>query len=122
MGKKRKQNQNEALISVNLELGELENPESNGYEPQETKDRIHLLERQRSQILLDREEEWRLKSRAIWLSAGDENTKFFHNYAKGRKIMNTIWKLKDEEGREANTFEALSTMGRNYIQKLLSKQ
>ena len=66
-----------------------------------------MLEKQRSQILLDREEEWRLKSRAIWLLTGDENTKKFHNFAKDRRTMNTIWKLKDEEGREANTFESL---------------
>lgn len=36
--------------------------------------------------------------------------------------MNTIWKLKDEEGREANTFESLSYMGRNHFQKLFSEQ
>eukprot|EP00253_Pinus_taeda_P024520 PITA_24520 len=36
--------------------------------------------------------------------------------------MNTIWKLKDEEGREANTFESLSIMGRNHFQRLFSEQ
>lgn len=45
-----------------------------------------------------------------------------HNNAKGMRIMNTIWKLKDEEGREANTFESLSNMGRNHFQNLFSKQ
>ena len=43
--KKRKQKQNEYLININLELGELEKPESNGYESQESKDRILLLEK-----------------------------------------------------------------------------
>eukprot|EP00253_Pinus_taeda_P027005 PITA_27005 len=105
-----------------MELGELENPESDGYESQKSKDRILLLEKYRSQILLAREEEWRLKSRVIWLKAGDENTKFFHNYAKGRKIMNTMWKLKNEEGREANTFESLSCMGRSHFQNLFTNQ
>lgn len=81
-----------------------------------------MLEKHRSQILLAREKEWRLKSRAIWLKAGDENIKFFHNYARGRKITNTIWKLKNEEGREANTFESLSCMGRNHFQKLFTDQ
>eukprot|EP00253_Pinus_taeda_P003525 PITA_03525 len=97
--KKRKQKQNEVLISIDRELGELEKPDSNGYESQEAKDKILLLEKQRRQILLDREEEWRLKSRAIWLLAGDENTKFFHNFAKVKRTMNTIWNIKDEEGR-----------------------
>jgi len=36
--------------------------------------------------------------------------------------MNTIWKLQDEEGREANTFESLSNMGRNHFQNLSSKR
>lgn len=80
------------------------------------------LEKQRSKILLDKEEEWRQESRAIWLLAGDENTKFFHNFAKGRRTMNTIWKLKDEEGREANSFKSLSSMGRNHFQSLFSEE
>ena len=81
-----------------------------------------LLEGQRSKILLTREEQCRLKSRAIWLRVGDENTKFFQNYARGRKNANTIWKLKDEEGREANYFENLSQMGISHFKKLFPRQ
>eukprot|EP00253_Pinus_taeda_P010711 PITA_10711 len=73
-------------------------------------------------ILLEKEEEWRQKSRAIWLKAGDENTKFFHNYAKGRKSVNTIWKLKDQNGREASSFEDLSRMGKAHFQNLFTAQ
>jgi len=93
----------------------MECTEADGYASQESKEKILLLEKHRDQILLAREEEWRLKSRAIWLKAEDENTRFFHNYAKGRKNSNTIWKLKNEEGREANTFEELSILGRNHF-------
>eukprot|EP00253_Pinus_taeda_P001601 PITA_01601 len=67
-------------------------------------------------------EEWRLKSRAIWLKAGDENSKFFHNYAKGRKSANTIWSLKNGEGREAKTFEALSALGQCHFQNQFADQ
>eukprot|EP00253_Pinus_taeda_P026726 PITA_26726 len=83
---------------------------------------IGYREGRRDQILLAREEEWRLKSRAVSLKARDENTKFFHNYAKGRKNSNTIWKLKNEEGEEANTFEELSILGRNHFQNLFADQ
>jgi len=78
------------------------------------------LEKIQNQILLDKEEEWRLKSRAIWLKSGDENTSFFHNFAKGRKSVNTIWSLKDEEGREISTFSGLSGLGQRHFQRLFS--
>jgi hypothetical protein len=32
-----------------------------------------------------KEDKWRLKRKVPWLAEGDENTKFFQNYAKGRK-------------------------------------
>jgi hypothetical protein len=36
------------------------------------------------------EKEWRLKSRATWIAEGDENTKFFQNFSKHQKNINTI--------------------------------
>eukprot|EP00253_Pinus_taeda_P008946 PITA_08946 len=116
----RKKKQNEDLNKIDDELRILEEPEENAYATQGLKERIVFLEKMRAKILLEKEEEWRLKSRAIWLKAGDENTKFFHNYAKGRKIANTIWKLKDPEGRDVSSFEALSTMGKNHFKSLFS--
>eukprot|EP00253_Pinus_taeda_P008342 PITA_08342 len=71
-------------------------------------------------LILKASEEWRLKSRAIWLKAGDENASFFHNYAKGIKSANTIWSLKDEEGREVSTFLGLSGLGQRHFQRLFS--
>eukprot|EP00253_Pinus_taeda_P033361 PITA_33361 len=120
--KARKKAQNEELSLIDANLRDLEEPEVDGYINQESKERIMNLEKQRSKILLEREEEWRQKSRAIWLKAGDENTKFFHNYAKGRKSANTIWKLKDQNGREASSFEDLSRMGKAHFQNLFTAQ
>eukprot|EP00253_Pinus_taeda_P010579 PITA_10579 len=116
----RRKKQNESLNKLDIQIRELEDPEADAYATQESKERIVNLEKSRAKILLDKEEEWKLKSRAIWLKEGDENTKFFHNYAKGRKNANTIWKLKDSEGREASNFEALSDMGKNHFQSLFS--
>jgi len=39
---------------------------------------------------MDREEAWRLRSRAAELLEGDDNTKFYHKFANGRKNINTI--------------------------------
>eukprot|EP00253_Pinus_taeda_P019692 PITA_19692 len=116
--KDRKLKQNEALNRIREELKQMESIEEDGYSSQASKDRILHLEKLQNKILLDKEEEWRLKSRAIWLKPGDENTSFFHNFAKGRKSVNTIWSLKNEEGREFNSFPELSSLGQRHFQEI----
>eukprot|EP00253_Pinus_taeda_P011302 PITA_11302 len=118
--KERQKKQNEELIKISEELKSLESMDSDGYSTQSSKDRILFLEKAQNQILLAKEKEWRLKSRAIWLKAGDENTRFFHNYAKGRESANTIWSLKDEAGRELKTFSELSSLGMRHFQNIFS--
>ena len=118
--KDRKIKQNEELSRIKEDLKSLESLEGNGYSSQASKEKILQLEKLQNKILLDKEEEWRLKSRAVWLKAGDENTKFFHNFAKGRKSVNTIWSLKDDEGREVKTFQGLSALGQRHFQRLFS--
>eukprot|EP00253_Pinus_taeda_P004657 PITA_04657 len=118
--KERQKKQNEDLLKIREELKSLESIEADGYSSQASKDRILSLEKAQNQILLAKEEDWRLKSKAIWLKSGDENTSFFHNYAKGRKYSNTIWSLKDEEGRVVNTFTDLSGLGQRHFQRIFS--
>ena len=69
-------------------------------------------------MLLDREETWRLKSTAIWLECGDDNTKFFHAYARGRKVANTAWMLLDDHGTTHDTFEGMATTGVEHFKRL----
>eukprot|EP00253_Pinus_taeda_P031123 PITA_31123 len=71
-----------------------------------------------AKILRDREESIRLCSRAIWLKAGDDNTRFFHNYAKGRKVKNTIWNIPLPEGGVADSFNKLSHLGSSHFRHL----
>ena len=59
-----------------------------------------------------------MKSRAIWLECGDENTKKFHTCARGRKAMNTIWSLEDSLGRRFETFEDMADIGVEHFQHL----
>ena len=77
--------EDEELRAINVELDLLEDPEGGGYAILASRDRIQMLEADRRRILQVKEESWRLKSRAIWLQARDENTKFFQQYANGRK-------------------------------------
>jgi len=74
----------------------LTNERGTGYLSEASKSLLNNLVVQKSKILQEKEELWRLKSRAIWLKAGDCNTKYFHNLANGRKASNTIWKLPSE--------------------------
>lgn len=68
----------------------------------EAKATLTGLEAQRSKILHEREETWRLRIKSIWLKAGDDNTKFFHNYSKGRRVCNTVWKMSTDHGQYAH--------------------
>jgi len=77
---------------------------------QDQKDKLAALLQKRAQILKDREEYWRLCSRANWLKEGDENTKFFHKHANGRKVINPIWELKKEDGAYIKTFWVLASL------------
>jgi hypothetical protein len=42
----------------------------------------------------------------------------FHAFAKGRKATNTIWDMKDMEGRIVSTFSGLAEMGKNHFKTL----
>jgi len=106
------------LKQVEAELLRIYEGEGGGLISQESKEHMTQLEERRNQLLLAKEETWRLKSRAIWLASGDENSKFFHAYARGRKAENTIWSLRDEEGVTHHTFEDKARCGVNHFQNL----
>eukprot|EP00253_Pinus_taeda_P028072 PITA_28072 len=57
-------------------------------------------------------------TRVIWLKSGDDNTRFFQNYAKGRKVTNTIWKIPLPEGGVADTFNKLSHLGSTHFKNV----
>ncbi|XP_057816420.1 uncharacterized protein LOC131029792 [Cryptomeria japonica] len=50
-------------------------------------------------ILANEEIFWKQKSREVWLSDGDKNTKFFHNSVKLRRAKNRILQITNEENQ-----------------------
>ena len=55
------------------------------------------------------------------MECGDDNTKYFQAFAKGKKQQNTIWELKNENNETVNTFEDLANTGRKYFESIFKK-
>eukprot|EP00253_Pinus_taeda_P016805 PITA_16805 len=51
-------------------------------------------------------------------NGGDDNTRFFQNYAKGRKVTNTIWNLPLPKGGVDDSFNKLSHLGSTHFKNL----
>jgi len=62
--------------------------------PSQVKD-LKDLEASSHSWLEKEEQEWRLKSRVLWLEVGDNNTKYFHQFVNFRRDLNTIWEIKN---------------------------
>jgi hypothetical protein len=77
------------------------------------------LEENHSKWLKTEEQEWRTKSRALWIK-GDNNTKFFHQYVNFRRNLNSIWEIKDEQGKVVASFEDNAKLGVNFFNNLFS--
>jgi hypothetical protein len=58
-------------------------------------DKEAQLQQNYHKACLAEEEYWRLKSRSLWLKAGDRNSSFFHKQAQARKCTNSISEIKD---------------------------
>jgi hypothetical protein len=56
------------------------------------------LEFERNKLLKSQEDLWRIRSRAIWVQSGDQNTKFFHQFANHRRNRKYIWEVCDDSG------------------------
>jgi hypothetical protein len=69
-------------------------------------------------VLREEEEIWRLKSRSLWLQAGDKNTKFFHRQAKVRLWKNKISKIKVEYGSSIKGHYQVKIVAKEHFEKL----
>lgn len=105
------------LMDIEIHIAHLMDERGLGFQSKDSKLLLNNLEKQKIKLLQDKEEPWRLKSRAIWLQAGDRNTKFFHNLANGRKASNTIWKLPNEPEGWASTHQQLARFGISHFKR-----
>ncbi|XP_042980012.1 uncharacterized protein LOC122310200 [Carya illinoinensis] len=71
--------------------------------------------------LLEIEEiKWRQRAKQRWLQEGDRNTKYFHQCASHRRLINTIKKVANEKGVTANNQEEVSLAFQDFYRNLFS--
>jgi len=83
------------VCRIEVELEDINKLTLDGSGSQGIMDSCKLLQAERYSILVEQEKAWTLKSRALWLSAGDKNTIFFQKNSKHGCNFNSIWELKD---------------------------
>ena len=112
--------QQEELSQIELQIKELyENNE--GVFSEGELGELKKLEGRKEALLLQEEKKWRLKSRALWLEEGDQNTKYFHRYASQRKSINTIHEIRTVQGSWAKSFEEKTQAAVEHFQGLFKE-
>lgn len=68
------------------------------------------------------EEFWKQRSRQLWLALGERNTGYFHAATKGRKAVNNLSVIEEEEGHPIYDEEDIVKEITNYYQTLFISQ
>ena len=88
-----------------------------------TVDNIELIQKVRDEIqslLFQDELFWRQRSRSIWLSVGDKNTKYFHQRASQRQRKNQIHGFLDDNGQWCTSETNTARVAEAYFQNLFT--
>jgi len=102
-----------ADLQVELENKEISNPD--------------LVQEQEAQVKSyqsypQEEEYWRLKSRSLWLKAGDRNTSFFHRQYRARLSQNHISELTSSDGTILKGNDQLKGAAETHFHNLLEEE
>ncbi|KAL2901175.1 Translation initiation factor 2 subunit gamma, partial [Bienertia sinuspersici] len=62
------------------------------------------------------------KAKCHWLQEGDQNTTMFHRSIKKRRLQNTVYVIKNQEGQLVDTPETVAQAFQNYNIKLLGER
>ncbi|CAL9248258.1 unnamed protein product, partial [Arabidopsis halleri] len=68
--------------------------------PNPNNEEISMLSGKLKVAYQEEEAVWRQRSRIQWLKEGDQNTSFFHAVTRGRRALNHLSVIEDEEGSE----------------------
>lgn len=67
------------------------------------------------------EEYWRIKSRSLWLKAGDRNTAYFHRQYRARLSRNHISEIKTIDGQVSKGFTQIKAAADSHFGNLFSE-
>lgn len=71
--------------------------------------------------LLERQEiYWKQRSKQFWLKEGDQNTRFFHNYASGRKRNNYISRIRNKNDEWVENTQGMQDVITEYFSELFT--
>ena len=85
-----------------------------------TQEEILEVSRKLQEAYRDEEEYWHQKSRNMWYSSGDLNTKFYHALTKQRRIRNKIVGLHDELGNWITGESGVEKVAVDYFEGLFA--
>ena len=86
----------EALILIETELNDMSDMVDDKNKLFDNNKSFISLLVAKGRVLKQHEETMRLKGCVVWLQSKDKNTNFFQNHANQRRIINSIWELKDQ--------------------------
>ena len=81
---------------------------------------INMVKSEINRLLYQEELTWRQQSRAIWLQAGDKNTKFFHQRASQRRRRNQIIGVFNDEDSWCTDDNEIANVAKNYFHNLFT--
>ena len=92
----------------------------NNFITQEEIDKETDLQAELHRALRREEEYWRIKSRKLWLQAGDQNISFFHKQSEARKNFNPIKEIR-HMGHSSRNFEDIKHATFSFYKDLFSE-
>ena len=81
---------------------------------------INMVKSEINRLLYQKELTWRQWLRAIWLQAGDKNTKFFHQRASQRRQRNQIIGVFNVEDNWCTDDNEIANVAENYFHNLFT--